>query len=283
MTAASVAFRRPAGPSTPSMAVPTHSASALNASCEAARAPGHQLAPRPRRRHRHRQARLERLPAVRRQQQPAGPVAGHAPDRDALGRLVAQPRVQARHRRRHLAAGGAGVMAQAPAVRQRQPRHHRPPGVVGPEHRRAHVAAERQRALAAGEARLRPAAPEREDAAVALAVHGEVRAGQQVAAAEAHLQEAAAVQPTRRTRAHRRSAAEPGRAEPRRVERRAAAGHPDRAGHRPAGPRHQRAAAAAPRHPRRRSARGRRAGHRLRGRPYRPDARRTRSRAVSGS
>ena len=32
MTAASVAFRRPAGPSTPSVAVPTHSASALNAS-----------------------------------------------------------------------------------------------------------------------------------------------------------------------------------------------------------------------------------------------------------
>ena len=32
VTAASVAFRRPAGPSTPSMDVPTHSASALNAS-----------------------------------------------------------------------------------------------------------------------------------------------------------------------------------------------------------------------------------------------------------
>ena len=90
---------------------------------EAARAPGQQLAPRPRRRHRHRQARLERLPAVRRQQQPAGPVAGHAPDRHALGHLVAQPRVEARHRRRHLAAGGAGVLAQTPAVRQRQPRH----------------------------------------------------------------------------------------------------------------------------------------------------------------
>ena len=80
------------------------------------------------------------------------------------------------------------------------------PGVVGPEHRRAHVAAQRQRALAQGEARLRPAAPEREDAAVArLATQLEGRAGQHVTAAEAHPQESAAIEPAVRagSAAHR--------------------------------------------------------------------------------
>ena len=81
-------------------------------------------------------------------------------------------------------------------MRERQPRHQRPLRVVGPEHRGAHVAAERQRPLAAGEVRLRPAAPEREDAAVArLAVHRERRAGQQIPDPEAHLEESAAVEP----------------------------------------------------------------------------------------
>ena len=108
----------------------------------------------------------------------ARPVAGHAPHRDAVGRLVAQPRVEAGHRRGHLPAGDPGVLAQAPAVRERQARHQRPLRVVGPDHRRPHVAAERQRPLAPGEVRLCPAAPEREDAAVArLAVHRERRGG----------------------------------------------------------------------------------------------------------
>ena len=40
MTAASVAFSRPAGPSTPSIAVPTHNASALNASSKPPAPPG---------------------------------------------------------------------------------------------------------------------------------------------------------------------------------------------------------------------------------------------------
>ena len=97
-------------------------------------------------------------------------------------------------------------------MRERQPRHQRPLRVVGPDHRGAHVAAERQRPLAAGEVRLRPAAPEREDAAVArLAVHRERRAGQQIPAPEAHLEESAAVEPAGRPgRAQRtRRGAEP--------------------------------------------------------------------------
>ena len=45
---------------------------------------------------------------------------------EAIGRLVAQSRVEARHRRDHLPAGDASVLAQAPAVGQRQAHDHRP-------------------------------------------------------------------------------------------------------------------------------------------------------------
>ena len=60
VTPASEAFSRPVGPSSRSLAAPTHSASALNAREKppAAREPD-QLAPRPHRRHHHRHARLE--------------------------------------------------------------------------------------------------------------------------------------------------------------------------------------------------------------------------------
>ena len=49
--------------------------------------------------------------------------------------------------------------------------------------------AQRQRPLTPGEARLRPAAPDREDPAARLARQRERRAGQQVAAAEAQSQQ----------------------------------------------------------------------------------------------
>ena len=97
VTAASVAFRRPAGPSTPSMDVPTQKASALNASSNPLPPAGHQFARRAGCSHRHRQAALQSRPAFGRQQQPAGAVPRHAPDSDAVGRSVAQPRVEAGH------------------------------------------------------------------------------------------------------------------------------------------------------------------------------------------
>ena len=75
---------------------------------------------------------------------------------------------------------------------QRQPCHQRSPGVVGPEHRRPHLAPERQRPFLSGEVRPRPPAPERQDAAVArLAVERERRVGQRVVA-EAHREQSAA-------------------------------------------------------------------------------------------
>ena len=132
-------------------------------------------------------------------------------------------------------------------MRQRQARHQWPLGVVGPDHRRAHIAAQRQRAVAPGEVRPGAPAPEREDAALArLMVEREGRAGQHLPGPEAHLEQAAAVRAAGRTRwaAHQ---ARPARPWPR--------------AHRPGDRRHRRAPCT-PRHPKRRRATSRRAGHR---------------------
>ena len=84
VTAASVASNRPAGPSTPSIDVPIHSASALNSRLEAVLAPGHQLGERVRRRHLHREARSSARPPPGVSRSPSRAVAAHAPHRDAL-------------------------------------------------------------------------------------------------------------------------------------------------------------------------------------------------------
>ena len=81
--------------------------------------------------------------------------AAAAPDRDAVGGPVADPQVEPGERRENLAGGEAGVLAQAAAVREREARDERAAGVVGSKHRRPDLAAETERPLPAGEARLR--------------------------------------------------------------------------------------------------------------------------------
>ena len=93
VTPASEAFSRPAGPSNRSLAAPTPQRVGLERQREPARRPrADQLAPRPHRRHHHRHGGLERRPAVRRQAQRAGTVAGRPPYRHPVVDLVAHPR-----------------------------------------------------------------------------------------------------------------------------------------------------------------------------------------------
>ena len=141
-----------------------------------------QLAPRAHRRHRHRHPRLQRPRSVRRQPERTRAVAGHAPDRDPVAELVAQPRVEPRHRRVDLAHATPAVATHPTAAPHREPDHQRAPRVVRPEHRRAQVALERERAFHATEVRPRAAAPHRDDTAILLPVQLELRVGEQVAA-----------------------------------------------------------------------------------------------------
>ena len=78
-----------------------------------------QIAPRPHRRHRHRHARLHRRLAGRRQAQPAAAVAGHPPHRHPVVDLVAHPRVEPGHRRRHLPGARVAPVATRNGVHPR--------------------------------------------------------------------------------------------------------------------------------------------------------------------
>ena len=100
--------------------------------------------------------------------------AGRGPLRFHV-RLEPDPGIEPRDGRRHLAGVGARVAPEPAAVGERDAGDHMATRVVGAEHRRPDVAAQREDVLAAREARAGAAAPERQRPASRLAVEREGR------------------------------------------------------------------------------------------------------------
>ena len=114
-------------------------------------------------RHRARQGRS----AFRGQPEPPSSVAAHAPYGRSLVDPVADPRVDPDDRGVGCSGSASLVGAVAEAAAHREAHDQPVLRVVGPEQRRPDVSVHRDVAGAAGEARLRGAAPERDAAAVA--------------------------------------------------------------------------------------------------------------------
>ena len=171
---------RPAAPRVSAIEVPTHSASALNASSKPPPPGAHDLAPRAGGGQCARQPGVERAGLAGHLER-SGAVSGHPPDREALADAVAQPRVETRCRQLGRVAALRSVLPLAVAAGQREPGDQAPAAVVGSDHRRAEVAAEPESAVRALEARGRRPAPYGDYVGAAGAVQLELRSPEELA------------------------------------------------------------------------------------------------------
>ena len=140
----------------------------------------HRLAPRPDRRRHHRHVRLQRRGAVRRKARRAGAVAGRPPHRDPVVDLAAPPTGRTR----------SSTCSSA----RRSGRGSRPaPGCARPTGRPAAGRPSSRPRPSSSASRRRATAPQRQHAAVALAVQLELGVGEQAAARRHRAEQDAAV------------------------------------------------------------------------------------------